>query len=152
MEFRADSNATCPASYSARSWCSTDVLDEYVRLGGNAIDTAHAYNDGDSERALGAWIDSRPGVRERLTILSKGAHPSADRRRVTPEDITSDLRDTLARLRTPSTCTCCTATIRGCRSARSSRSSTSTARAGAARLRRIQLDLRADRGGERVRP
>ena len=80
---------------------STDVLDEYVRLGGNAIDTAHAYNDGDSERALGAWMDSRPGVRERLTILSKGAHPSADRRRVTPEDITCDLRDTLARLRTP---------------------------------------------------
>jgi 1-deoxyxylulose-5-phosphate synthase len=80
---------------------STDVLDEYVRLGGNAIDTAHAYNDGDSERELGAWIDSRPGIRERLTILSKGAHPSADRRRVTPEDITCDLRDTLARLRTP---------------------------------------------------
>jgi len=79
---------------------STDVLDEYVRLGGNAIDTAHVYNDGDSERALGAWMDSRPGVRERLTILSKGAHPSDDRRRVTPEDIMCDLRDTLARLRT----------------------------------------------------
>jgi 1-deoxyxylulose-5-phosphate synthase len=79
---------------------STAVLDEYVRLGGNAIDTAHAYNDGDSERALGAWIADRPGLRERLTILSKGAHPSADRRRVTPEDITSDLRETLARLGT----------------------------------------------------
>jgi aryl-alcohol dehydrogenase-like predicted oxidoreductase len=80
---------------------STEVLDEYVRLGGNAIDTAAAYGDGDSERALGAWLQSRPGVRERLTILSKGAHPSVDRRRVTPEDITCDLRDTLARLHGP---------------------------------------------------
>jgi aryl-alcohol dehydrogenase-like predicted oxidoreductase len=80
---------------------STDVLDEYVRLGGNAIDTAHAYDDGDSERALGAWLESRPGMRERVTILSKGAHPSTDRRRVTPEDITCDLRDTIARLGGP---------------------------------------------------
>ena len=37
-----------------------DVLDEYVRLGGNAIDTARVYGDGDSERALGEWLSRQP--------------------------------------------------------------------------------------------
>ena len=70
----------------------TDVLDEYVRLGGNAIDTARVYGDGSAERALGAWLEQRPGVRERLVIVSKGAHPSGDVKRVTPEEIERDLR------------------------------------------------------------
>jgi 1-deoxyxylulose-5-phosphate synthase len=69
-----------------------DVLDEYVGLGGNAIDTARVYGDGDAERALGAWLSSRPGVREQLVIVSKGAHPSGDMRRVTPAEIERDLR------------------------------------------------------------
>jgi 1-deoxyxylulose-5-phosphate synthase len=70
----------------------TDVLDEYVRLGGNAIDTARVYGDGDAERVLGAWLEQRPSMREQLVIVSKGAHPSGDRRRVTPEEIERDLR------------------------------------------------------------
>ena len=70
----------------------TDVLDEYVRLGGNAIDTARVYGDGAAERALGAWLEQRPGVRERLVIVSKGAHPSGEVKRVTPEEIERDLR------------------------------------------------------------
>jgi 1-deoxyxylulose-5-phosphate synthase len=69
----------------------TDVLDEYVRLGGNAIDTARVYGDGDAERALGAWL-SRSGLREQLVIVSKGAHPSGEERRVTPTEIERDLR------------------------------------------------------------
>jgi 1-deoxyxylulose-5-phosphate synthase len=70
----------------------TDVLDEYVRLGGNAIDTARVYGDGEAERVLGAWLAERPSVRDQLVIVSKGAHPSGDRRRVTPEEIERDLR------------------------------------------------------------
>jgi 1-deoxyxylulose-5-phosphate synthase len=70
----------------------TAVLDEYVRLGGNAIDTARVYGDGAAERALGAWLEQRPGVRERLVIVSKGAHPSGEVKRVTPEEIERDLR------------------------------------------------------------
>jgi 1-deoxyxylulose-5-phosphate synthase len=69
-----------------------DVLDEYVRLGGNAIDTARVYGDGDAERALGRWLESRPGLREQLVIASKGAHPSGDHKRVTPQEIERDLR------------------------------------------------------------
>lgn len=73
-----------------------DVLDEWARIGGNIIDTAHAYGDGESERALGAWL----GDREML-VLSKGAHPAGERRRVTPEDIAADLEESIARLGRP---------------------------------------------------
>jgi aryl-alcohol dehydrogenase-like predicted oxidoreductase len=78
---------------------TTALLDTWRELGGNVVDTAHLYNAGDSERALGRWIEER-GVRDEIVILTKGAHHNADRRRVTPEDITCDLRDSLARLRT----------------------------------------------------
>jgi hypothetical protein len=57
-------------------------------------------------------------MRERVVLISKGAHPNDDRVRVTPEDITSDLRDTLAGLGGPSTSICCIATTRRSRSGR----------------------------------
>jgi|SRR5579859_287214 len=76
------------------------LLDGVYALGGNTFDTGHVYRGGDSERTLGRWIDER-GLRDKVVIISKGAHPNADReRRVTPFDITSDLHDSLARLRT----------------------------------------------------
>lgn len=75
------------------------LMDTWMALGGNIVDTAHLYNAGNSERALGRWLAER-GRREELLILTKGAHHNADRRRVTPEDITCDLRDSLARLGT----------------------------------------------------
>jgi aryl-alcohol dehydrogenase-like predicted oxidoreductase len=78
------------------------VLDEYVRLGGTAIDTARVYEGGDSEHALGDWLARQPAsVRERLVIVSKGAHPDGDRRRVTPEEIERDLRDSVELLGGP---------------------------------------------------
>jgi aryl-alcohol dehydrogenase-like predicted oxidoreductase len=40
------------------------------------------------------------GLREQVVIISKGCHHNADRRRVTPFDLASDLHDSLARLRT----------------------------------------------------
>ncbi|MBI3909703.1 MAG: aldo/keto reductase [Armatimonadetes bacterium] len=75
------------------------LLDTWRELGGNVVDTAHIYADGDCERALGRWLQDR-GCRTEMVILTKGAHHNADRRRVTPEDITCDLRDSLARLKT----------------------------------------------------
>jgi aryl-alcohol dehydrogenase-like predicted oxidoreductase len=79
----------------------TEALDEYVRLGGNAIDTARVYGDGEAERVLGEWLVERPGVRERLVIVSKGAHPSGERKRVTPEEIERDLRTSVELLGGP---------------------------------------------------
>jgi aryl-alcohol dehydrogenase-like predicted oxidoreductase len=78
-----------------------EVLDEWVRLGGNAIDTARVYGDGAAERELGAWLASRPDVRDDLVLISKGAHPNGDRRRVTPADIAFDLAASLDALGRP---------------------------------------------------
>jgi aryl-alcohol dehydrogenase-like predicted oxidoreductase len=75
-----------------------DVLDEWVRLGGNIVDTARVYGDGAAEEALGAWLAARPDVRDDLILLTKGAHPDGERRRVTPEAIAADLEASIARL------------------------------------------------------
>mgnify|MGYP000209310457 CR=1 FL=1 len=75
------------------------MLDTWLELGGNVVDTAHLYAGGNSERAIGRYLAAR-GCRDALVLLTKGAHHNVDRRRVTPEDITCDLRDSLARLRT----------------------------------------------------
>jgi 1-deoxyxylulose-5-phosphate synthase len=77
------------------------VLDAWVDAGGTVIDTAHVYEDGDAERLLGDWLRDRPGVRERLVIVTKGAHPDGNRARVTSADIASDLRDSIERLGGP---------------------------------------------------
>jgi aryl-alcohol dehydrogenase-like predicted oxidoreductase len=76
-----------------------ELLDEVFELGCTTFDTAHGYGNGGSERTLGRWIDER-GLRDEVVILTKGAHHNQDRKRVTPFDITSDLHDSLARLRT----------------------------------------------------
>jgi 1-deoxyxylulose-5-phosphate synthase len=86
-----------PADYDS----GAAVLDEYVRLGGNVIDTAAVYGDGDSERALGMWLERRSELRDRLVIVTKGAHPAGSRKRVTAADIESDLRTSVERLGGP---------------------------------------------------
>ena len=78
---------------------SFDLLDMAAELGCNTLDTAHVYAGGDSERAIGQWMEER-GNREEMVIISKGCHHNADRQRVTPYDFTADLHDGLARLRT----------------------------------------------------
>jgi len=75
------------------------LLDNAMRLGINAFDIAYVYGGGDSERAIGKWMEER-GARGDAFIITKGAHPNSERARVTPYDITSDLMDSLARLRT----------------------------------------------------
>ena len=78
---------------------SAALLDNAVELGINAFDIAYVYGGGDSERAIGKWMEER-GNREKIFVITKGAHPNRDRKRVTPYDITADLMDSLARLRT----------------------------------------------------
>ena len=77
------------------------VLDAWVEAGGTVIDTAHVYEDGGAERLVGSWLRDRPGTREQLVLVTKGAHPDGDRARVTPADIASDLRDSMDRLGGP---------------------------------------------------
>jgi len=75
------------------------LLDAVYAHGGRAFDTAHTYGQGAAERVLGAWLRER-GVRDDVVILGKGAHPAHGRARVTPEDITADLHESLDRLGT----------------------------------------------------
>lgn len=75
------------------------LLDGVFACGCTAFDSAHVYGGGDCERVLGQWIASR-GLREQAVVITKGAHPNADRNRVTPFDIAGDLHDSLTRLRT----------------------------------------------------
>jgi aryl-alcohol dehydrogenase-like predicted oxidoreductase len=78
---------------------SSALLDAVLAQGGTTFDTAHVYGRGDVEIALGRWIRDR-GVRDQVVIIDKGAHPIDGRVRVTPEDITSDLHESLQRLQT----------------------------------------------------
>ena len=86
---------TIPLS-SDREAESMALLDVVYETGGRAFDTAHGYGNGDCERVLGRWYGSR-GVRDELVVVGKGAHPYNGRVRVTPEDITSDLHESLER-------------------------------------------------------
>lgn len=73
------------------------LLDAISELGCNTFDTAHIYGSGQSERALGQWVNKQ-GLRDKVVVIDKGCHSNEDRKRVTPFDITSDLNDSLARL------------------------------------------------------
>src|SRR5215207_7447364 len=80
---------------------SYDVLDAYVAAGGNAVDTAHSYACGESERLLGRWLSAR-GNREKMVVIDKGCHPTEGQpRRVTPRCIRDDIEESLTRLDLP---------------------------------------------------
>lgn len=86
---------------------ANELLDTFVSLGGNFIDTARSYGDwvpnvpkGASERAIGAWLKNRP--RDSVVIATKGA--MLDLRagdwapRVNPQAIAADLNESLEHL------------------------------------------------------
>jgi aryl-alcohol dehydrogenase-like predicted oxidoreductase len=57
-----------------------NLLDAFVDMGGNLVDTARIYSDwippeiGRSERVIGDWLQ-RGGKRNRIVLMSKGGHP-----------------------------------------------------------------------------
>jgi 1-deoxyxylulose-5-phosphate synthase len=75
------------------------MLDEYVRLGGTTLETAHSYGCGDCERVIGKWLTER-GLREKIVLITKGGHPFDGRSRMIPECIDADLSESLVRLKT----------------------------------------------------
>ncbi|WP_150291528.1 aldo/keto reductase [Sphingobium estronivorans] len=83
------------------------ILDRFAALGGNFLDTARSYGDwipdapkGASERAIGAWLKGRK--REDFVIATKGGlfdmRVGDYRNRVNPEDVRSDLLESLEHL------------------------------------------------------
>ena len=86
---------------------SNAILDKFLELGGNFVDTARSYGDwmptapkGASERAIGAWLKGKK--REDVVVATKGGHfdmRAGDyRNRVNPTDIASDLNESLDHL------------------------------------------------------
>lgn len=76
-----------------------DLMDMAFAHGVTAFDSAHVYGGGQTERVFGEWMQRR-GNREEVVLMTKGCHHNADRKRVTPFDLTADLFDSLARLKT----------------------------------------------------
>ncbi len=73
------------------------LLDAVYAQGCRAFDTARHYGGG-TEAVFGAWVRER-GLRDRIVVIGKGAHPTPDEaRRVTPEAIAADLAESLAQL------------------------------------------------------
>jgi aryl-alcohol dehydrogenase-like predicted oxidoreductase len=50
---------------------STQILDRFIELGGNFIDTANVYTKGHSEKILGDHIGRHPSRRDRVVIATK---------------------------------------------------------------------------------
>jgi aryl-alcohol dehydrogenase-like predicted oxidoreductase len=46
------------------------ILDQYLELGGNFVDTANVYNDGRSEEIIGDWM-KKTGSRDRIVLSTK---------------------------------------------------------------------------------
>lgn len=78
---------------------SFDLLDGVWALGVNGFDGAYIYGGGQCERVLGQWLDER-GLHDEAVILTKGAHHTGKKNKVTPVDITADLTASLERCRT----------------------------------------------------
>ena len=85
-----------------------DLMDAYVSIGGNFIDTARVYGDfatprnGESEKIVGRWMEDR-GIRDRIFLSTKGGHPpftDLHRSRLSPEEIRDDMAASLEDLRT----------------------------------------------------
>ena len=71
------------------------LLDDMYAEGVNCFDCADHYG----EEPLGEWLEAR-GLRDKVVILSKGAHHNRWRKRVTDYDILHDAHNSLAKLKT----------------------------------------------------
>jgi aryl-alcohol dehydrogenase-like predicted oxidoreductase len=52
---------------------TTDILDRFVALGGNLVDTADSYSSGVSEQLIGSWMRSRSN-RDAVVVATKIGH------------------------------------------------------------------------------
>lgn len=87
---------------------SFELMDRYVALGGNTLDTARVYGTNGfgtpsiSELTIGKWLKARGG-RDKLIISSKCAHPPVDhmdRSRLSAKEIEQDIDENLMALQT----------------------------------------------------
>ncbi|MFS0788915.1 aldo/keto reductase [Shouchella sp. 1P09AA] len=77
---------------------ATEMIENYLKIGGNTIDTAFIYSGGLSEEAIGNWLDA--GNRERVNIWTKGGHPNESGHTINKSDLQEQLNTSLDRLKT----------------------------------------------------
>ncbi|HLU23371.1 MAG TPA: aldo/keto reductase, partial [Bacillaceae bacterium] len=77
----------------------SDVLDNFLKIGGNTIDTAYIYAGGKSEEAIGIWMEENKR-RDDVIILTKGGHPNQHGPQINKQAIGDELNKSLERLRT----------------------------------------------------
>ncbi|MCA1218350.1 aldo/keto reductase [Streptomyces sp. 8L] len=65
MNFGEDGGLGCGVAESER------VLRTYLERGGNFVDTANFYTNGHSEKILGDFFATRPGLRDRVVLATK---------------------------------------------------------------------------------
>lgn len=78
------------------------LLDKYIDLGGNHIDTAVRYSNGKSEEFIGRWMKSR-NMRNRIVLATKGGLPGGEKleiSRLNREELEKDLDNSLRLLAT----------------------------------------------------
>ena len=77
---------------------STDLLDRFVELGGNLVDTSDSYSSGMSEQIIGKWMRER-GNRGNVVVATKvGRHPEFTG--LSAQNIISAVNSSLERLQT----------------------------------------------------
>lgn len=66
-------------------------IDTYLESGGNCIDTARLYNNGETDRVLGEWLRTS-GRRNDVILCTKGSHNNPDKSpRLSPQNIMDDM-------------------------------------------------------------
>lgn len=77
----------------------TAMMENYLEIGGNIIDTAHIYAGGKSESAIGIWMEEN-NRRDDIMILTKAGHPNRDGPTINRKAINEELKLSLERLKT----------------------------------------------------
>ncbi len=76
-----------------------EIMDTFVSFGGNHIDTARLYANGEAEKIVGKWLKSRN--MEDIFVSTKGGYPNSDTPdaiRISEEEIRFDLENSLKAL------------------------------------------------------
>ena len=77
------------------------LIDRYLELGGNCIDTARLYGKGKSEETIGKWIKNASRSGKNIIVSTKGGHPRLETMnvsRISKEEVENDINDSLKAL------------------------------------------------------
>lgn len=80
---------------------SFEIINRYLELGGNCVDTARLYGGGKSEETIGKWIKAAKSSGKEIIVSTKGGHPRLETMnvsRISQNEIESDINGSLKAL------------------------------------------------------